>query len=53
MKSSKQPNEIKNYKQRLLRLIDSLVTHEQIYVSLNSFSPYKSPGIDELFPGVL
>ena len=36
-----------------LSLIDSLVTHEKIYVSLNSFSPFKSPGMDEIFPVVI
>ena len=51
--TSIQPTEIKKYQQRVLRLIDCLVTHEKIYVSLNSFSPFKSPGQDEIFPGVL
>ena len=36
-----------------LSLIDSIVTHEKIYFSLNSFSPFKSPGLDEIFPVVL
>ena len=49
--TSIQPTEIKKYQQRVLRLIDCLVTHEKIYVSLNSFSPFKSPGQDEIFPG--
>ena len=36
-----------------LSLTDSLETHEGIYVSLNSFSPFKSRGMDEISPIVI
>ena len=34
-------------------LLQEIITHEKIYLAFNSFSPYKSPGPDGIFPIVI